>query len=369
MSFFSFIALIIFLLLAFQALQIYFFRRKQLVVGGIFVLFFWLTFGFLVYSGGILFSSNYQGSGKIQPRTIVIERGSTLTSIAKQLSENNIIRSREKFLWTANLLGLAKNMKAGKFVVVPTMSNYALSKLLTYAGNAVQERVTVIEGITAREIASLFASTLDVDSLKFMNIVYDSSFAHEHNIPASNLEGYLMPETYVFSYGVTEREIIETLVGYFNSTVTDSIRTDIEKSGLSLHETVTLASIIEGEAVLDEERSTISAVYHNRLKKGWRLQADPTIQYIIPDGPRRLLTEDLKIDSPYNTYLHRGLPPGPINNPGIRSIKAAVYPASETYLYFVAAGDGSHTFSRTQAEHLRAKEKLDRLRRELRRKK
>lgn len=367
MTFFSFIAIIILLLIVFQSLQIFFFRRKQAIVGGLFVLFFWSTFGFLVYSGFVLFSSNYQGQGNISPRTIVIEKGSSLTHISQQLAENGIIRSRDKFLWSANLLGLAKNMKAGKFVVVPTMSNYALSKLLTYSGNAVQERITIIEGITAKQTASLFAQKMDIDSVEFMKYVYDAEFINEHNIDAENLEGYLLPETYVFTYGITAREIVSTLVNHFKQAVADTLLNDIDSLGMTLHEVVTLASIIEGEAVLDDERTTISAVYHNRLNKGWRLQADPTIQYIIPDGPRRLLHKDLEIDSPYNTYRHKGLPPGPINNPGIMSIVAAVYPADETYLYFVAAGDGSHTFTHTQAEHLEAKKRLDRLRRQLRR--
>ncbi|MDZ7265633.1 MAG: endolytic transglycosylase MltG, partial [candidate division KSB1 bacterium] len=122
---------------------------------------------------------------------------------------------------------------------------------------------------------------------------------------------------------------------------------------------LTLASIIEGEAMVDSERVLVSAVYHNRLQRGMLLQADPTIQYIIPDGPRRLLNRDLRIDSPYNTYLHAGLPPGPVNNPGLRSIYAALNPAPVDYLYLVARGDGTHIFSRNLREHQIAKQKFD----------
>lgn len=132
---------------------------------------------------------------------------------------------------------------------------------------------------------------------------------------------------------------------------------------MTIHEAVTMASIIEGEAQVAEERATISAVYHNRLKKGMRLQADPTVQYAIPDGPRRLFYKDYSYQSPYNTYRHRGLPPGPIMSPGAASLEAAVNPADVDYLYFVAKGDGSHLFTKTAAEHEAAKQKTKAARR------
>ena len=131
------------------------------------------------------------------------------------------------------------------------------------------------------------------------------------------------------------------------------------------HQILTLASIIEGEAIYDSERPIISAVYHNRLKRGMKLQADPTVQYIIKDGPRRLLNKDLRIKSPYNTYLYEGLPPGPINSPGFKSLNAALYPDENDYLYFVAKGDGYHTFSKNEKEHERAKRAFQRVRKKV----
>jgi len=139
--------------------------------------------------------------------------------------------------------------------------------------------------------------------------------------------------------------------------------------GLSTNDVLALASIIEGEAMIDSEMVFISSVYHNRLKKGMRLQADPTIQYIIPDGPRRLLNRDLEIDSPYNTYKYAGLPPGPISNPGILAIRAAVSPAKTDNIFFVADGKGGHIFTKTLRQHLRAKAKFDEIRREVAREK
>ena len=134
------------------------------------------------------------------------------------------------------------------------------------------------------------------------------------------------------------------------------------------NEVVTLASIIEGEAIFNEERPIISGVYHNRLNRGMRLEADPTIQYIIEDGPRRLLDTDLKIDSRYNTYLHKGLPPGPVNSPGKKSLTAALYPEENEFLFFVAKGDGRHTFTRNIEDHNRAKREFQKIREKFKRK-
>jgi len=153
------------------------------------------------------------------------------------------------------------------------------------------------------------------------------------------------------------------MVEEYKKHFTDNFQDRRKKIGMSEKEVITLASIIEGEAIYNTERPLISGVYHNRLEIGMRLQADPTIQYIVDGGPRRLLNKDLKIKSPYNTYLNYGLPPGPINNPGIESIKAALFPANTENLYFVARGDGYHTFSRTKNEHNKAKKEFQRIRR------
>ena len=149
----------------------------------------------------------------------------------------------------------------------------------------------------------------------------------------------------------------------------EKVRNSLKELNMTQHQILTLASIIEGEAILDNERPLISSLYHNRLKKGMRLQADPTIQYILDGPPRRLLIKHLEIDSPYNTYKYSGLPPGPINNPGKASILAAIFPAETNYLYMVAVGDGSHTFSTNLTDHNRAKEEFDKVRRKVAREK
>ena len=183
----------------------------------------------------------------------------------------------------------------------------------------------------------------------------DPEFCKTLGVDAESLEGYLFPETYKFSLMMAEEQVIRRLVKQFQRVFDSQMRAQASRMGMTVHETVSMASIIEGEAQVGDERPIISAVYHNRLKKRMRLQADPTVQYAIVDGPRRLFYKDYRIDSPYNTYRHRGLPPGPIMSPGEASLRAALYPAEVNYLYFVARGDGSHIFSRTTREHEKAK--------------
>lgn len=296
-----------------------------------------------------------------------IQNGFTVSQIAGKLHEEGIIKSTDDFIFTAKLFRLSDQLKAGKYRLHAGLSNYSILKVLV-KGRVSGERIVIPEGYTSRQIASLLQKKLEVDSLQFITLVNDTSFIRELDFKVSSLEGYLYPNTYEFHWGTNARNVIRKLVSEFRRNVSDSVMQKINKSELTLTEVITLASIIEGEAMLDNERAVISAVYHNRLKKRMLLQADPTIQYIIPDGPRRLLNRDLTIDSPYNTYKYRGLPPGPVNNPGINSILAAIEPAMVPYLYFVAKGDGSHIFSRDLKEHIRAKRKFDQYRREVKRK-
>ena len=204
---------------------------------------------------------------------------------------------------------------------------------------------------------------MNLDSTKITILCKDSNFIKSNDINESSLEGYLFPDTYFFYVGEKPKSILKHLIKMNKSFWTKNHLLQSKKLNLSKHQVLTLASIIEGEAIYDSERAKISAVYHNRLNIGMRLQADPTIQYIIPDSPRRLLNKDLKIKSPYNTYLNWGLPPGPINSPGKNSILAALYPEHNDFLYFVATGDGYHTFTTNEKDHNKAKRKLQKLRR------
>ena len=298
---------------------------------------------------------------------VKISSGSSLRTIANLLFEHKVIQDIDDFIFTTKIFRAANKLKAGKYTLPINASNYTIVKILS-KGVVAAERVVIPEGFTARQIASLLQKKIEIDSAKFMSLVNDREFIAKQGLDERSLEGYLYPNTYQFYWGMNEKDVIEKLVKEFHRNVTDSIRQKIEDMDWTLSEVVTLASIIEGEAIVDSERAVISAVYHNRLRSGMLLQADPTIQYIIPNGPRRLLKKDLAIESPYNTYKHAGLPPGPVNNPGIKSILAAIEPASVPYLYFVAKGDGSHIFSYNLRQHILAKKKFDAYRREVKRK-
>ena len=166
-----------------------------------------------------------------------------------------------------------------------------------------------------------------------------------------------MPKTYSFYWDPNEEDIILAMTKEFRRFFDDTLQKRMKEVKLTLEEVVAMASIVEGEAKLDEERPIIAGVYYNRLRKRMNLEADPTIQYVLPGGPRRLFNSDYKFQSSYNTYLHPGLPPGPINNPGEKSILAALYPKKHNFLYFVATGDGGHSFSETYQDHVKAKAK------------
>jgi UPF0755 protein len=311
-----------------------------------------------------LFLSPVVPGGEQNKYTLKIKSGMSFDAIVKMLLDEGVLSSKTKVDWTASVLKYKNKLRAGQYEIAGGVSSYQLLQQLA-KGKVKVQWVTIPEGKTARQIASILSSKIEIDSVGFMRLVYDPEFTEKLGIAAPSLEGFLMPETYDFYWGMRPDEVIQVMVRHFHKNFDDSLRIRLQETRLSQLQSVTLASIIEGEAIFDSEREVISGVYHNRLKKKVLLQADPTIQYIIPDGPRRLLKRDLEIDSPYNTYKYLGLPPGPVNNPGIASIRASLNPADVDYLYFVANGDGTHTFSRTYEEHLRAKQRFDRHRREV----
>ena len=324
-----------------------------------------LLFGIAAWFYWVLYMPNPGNSGEF--RTVFIPRGASARQVAELLAKEKIVFSPDRFLLAAKLYKARRELKAGLYRLPLGESNAKVVRILR-KGEVAEIKVSLPEGIRARKMASIFQRKVGVDSAKFMALVKDTAFVHALGIDANSLAGYLFPNTYFFPYEAGAKIVIRTLVDHFQKVFNDTLKNRTKEMGWTIHQVVTLASIIEGEAKIDSERALISAVYHNRLKKGMLLQASPTIQFLIPNGPRRLLNKDLEIDSPYNTYRHPGLPPGPINNPGRKSILAALYPAKVDYLYFVAKGDGSHVFTTTLRAHLIAKRNLDRLRREYYRK-
>ena len=299
---------------------------------------------------------------------VVIESGSSLNGIANMLNENKIISNKQTFCWAVKILGKEKQIPVGSFRLINARTNYKIIDQLIY-GTPEVKKIRILEGWNLNQIAGSLSKVMDFDSTEIIEIANDPKFLSKNGINALSLEGYLFPDTYFFFEGDTPNSVLSHLVSKYQDFWNKTYRDRAKKLNMNENEVVTLASIIEGEAIYNSERAKISGVYHNRLKIGMKLQADPTIQYIIPDSPRRLLNRDLRIKSPYNTYLNFGLPPGPINSPGKHSLIAALYPEENDFLYFVATGDGYHTFTTNEKDHLKAKRKLQKLRRQLKKRK
>ena len=300
--------------------------------------------------------------------SFVIPKNSSLIQIADTLRSSGFDISHQELKLTSKWYGLDSRLRHGEFIYSKKgkTSVRELIEFLTKNGT-LTSNITVPEGSRITEIAGILRSKMGIDSASFVEITKDPAILNFYGIEGSSLEGYLYPETYNFNANDTIEVIIDRMVRTLRSKMSE-VKDLMDSSSYSEREIITLASIIQGEVMYYSEAEDISAVYNNRLKKNMLLQADPTVQYIL-GKPKRLLFKDISIDNPYNTYLYKGLPPGPINNPSIRSIKAALKPSKEKYLYMVSKGNGKHYFNHTLKEHLEDKKKLDSLRRELRKKK
>lgn len=287
----------------------------------------------------------------VSPKTVVIGKGKSFAAAAEVLRDSGVIASSTLFRAVGKAFGI-RTVRAGRYVFESGRSSLDLMRDLETGRSAVSFFVTIPEGTRGVQIAHILRRELDIDSVKFMTLFADGA---EFGFPrkTASLEGYLFPDTYDFEWQEDEREIITRMVHRYKKFFVDSLARRAAALKLSINDVMTMASIVEGEAVKDEERPVIAGLYYNRLKKKMRLEADPTVQYAIPDGPRRLTYLDLKIPSPYNTYRTKGLPPGPINNPGRASILAALFPAHHKYLFFVADGTGGHLFAQTYDEHMK----------------
>lgn len=298
-------------------------------------------------------------------RIVAIPRGASFRAVVDTLERDDVIRSGLAFQIAGRVLGYTKSIKVGKYLFHSGLSNADILKDINEGRSRIIISVTIPEGWRMDMIARRFAKDLGVDAEKILAICRDSAFVTSLGLHATSLEGYLMPDTYNFYWQTDEPEIVARMVNGFKSFFVDSIKNRLAASKMTLNQAVTLASIVEGESGIDAELPTIAGVYLNRLRNNMKLEADPTIQYLLPNGPRRLRFADLRIESPYNTYLNYGLPPGPVNNPGRQSILSVLYPEKNQYLYFVATGVGGHHFSRTYAEHEKAIRTYKKVRREM----
>ena len=295
---------------------------------------------------------------------ITINHGESLSVISNKLLKSGIITNKKSFGLATKIMGLEKSIPVGSYQLKNVQINRDIINRLVY-GSPEVNRITLLEGWNIKQVSNHLSQKMGFEYSNLLEVIYDKGFIQSLDLEIDNLEGYLYPETYYFFDGEKERSVIRRLIKEYKKFWSKTNITKADSMKLTQHQVVTLASIIEGEAIYDSERPIISAVYHNRLKKGMKLQADPTVQYIIKDGPRRLLNKDLRIKSPYNTYLYQGLPPGPINSPGFESLNAALYPEENDFLYFVAKGDGYHTFSKNERDHERAKRAFQRVRRKV----
>jgi len=289
------------------------------------------------------------------PRTVEIPARTSAREVATRLEAEGIIPNQWLFLALAALRRTADTLKAGEYQFTAAMGVLDVLEAME-EGRVILHRVTIPEGATARNIAALLHQEGLADRDRFLALVSDPAFASQVDPEATMLEGYLFPDTYYFTKGLREETIIEKMVARFfrSFPLEEEIRG--RSLGMTRYEIVTLASIVEREAVTEEEKPIIAAVFHNRLKKKMLLQADPTVLYGRGKPlSSRITYGDLRSSrNPYNTYVHPGLPPGPIANPGESALRAVLYPADVGYLYFVSKNDGTHHFSKSFAEHDRA---------------
>ena len=284
---------------------------------------------------------------------ISIPKGASAQSVAALLRESSCLQNESIFKLALTLTMKNKHIIPGRYNVKGISSIGQLVKMIT-SQSSDRVKITLIEGWPMERYAEALNKELKIDTYEFLRLCKDYNFIHSLGIDAPSLEGFLAPDTYILLRTYTEENIIRIMVNQFNHNM-QRIKESAPSVHLNKREITTLASIIQGEAMFVDEMPTISSVYNNRLKKGMLLQADPTIQYILPGKPRRLYNKHLKVDDPYNTYKYKGLPPGPINNPGNSALYAAAHPSQTSYLYFVEDGEGRHICSNSNEEHNQAK--------------
>jgi len=285
-------------------------------------------------------------------KEVKISEGSTYSQGISILKEEGIIKNKFIFLILGRVTMIDRKLRAGYYNLNTSMNPWKVFNRIR-KGMIVQYTIAILEGYTLDDIKSRLKGVRLVDDDSWQ-IVKDKDFLASLNIDAPSLEGYLYPDTYNFAKGTDPKDVFRIMIQRLRENFDQSLRERANKLGMSEREVLTLASIIEKEAALDSERPIISAVYHNRLREKIRLQADPTVVYGVKRISDGITRADLKINTPYNTYVVDGLPPGPIASPGMKSIKAALYPADVDYMYFVSKNDGAHHFSRTGEEHAQA---------------
>lgn len=291
-----------------------------------------------------------------QPRIVTIPPGASSSQIGDLLAGAGLIRRSTDFVLMVRLRGLTRSLHEGEYQLSPAIGLLGIGDILA-RGDVLQHAITIPEGFTAAEIIDVLARDGLGDRDRLQTLVRTGATMFEYDflrgLPTTSLEGYLYPDTYRIPRQLPERTIIKIFLDRFAQMVLPRWSAH-PGTRYSLHEMLTIASLVEREAKMPAERPLIAGVLHNRLRRGWPLEVDATVLYALGRHKVVVTYHDLKVDSPYNTYLHLGLPPGPIANPGLAAIEAALVPAQTDYLFYVARPDGSHAFSKTFQEHIAA---------------
>lgn len=282
----------------------------------------------------------------------LVNEGASLSQIAGDLEERGFIKSSKVFILWARFKGVSRKIKAGEYCINPGMPPSKILGILNRGAIATYQ-VTIPEGFSRIQIGELLEIKELVDKETFISLTGNEEIANRYGLSGPDLEGYLYPDTYRFAKSHSAISVVDTMIRRFFEVI-EPLKENIEASNMNMEEIVTLASIIEKETARPEERPVIASVFLNRLNKGMRLESDPTVIYGIKDFDGNIRKRHLSEKTPFNTYVIRGLPPGPIANPGIDSIRAVLSPAETDYFFFVSKNDGTHYFSETFSEHLRA---------------
>ena len=310
--------------------------------------------GFIVQQG--LYSKYNWKDGK--EKEFDIKPGENFSEIVKELENKDIIPSALVLKILGKLTGKDDNIISRRYIFKNGMTNLEVLNIITDPSLFQSIKFTVNEGLTIKQIGRYAEKFLGLSRDKFIEEAQNDSLINLLGLKdtVKSLEGFLYPDTYDVPLEITERGLVHILFNEFRKRVFNNpeIMDSIEKKKLDFYNVMKMASIIEGETRKDDEKPTIAGVYYNRIRKNMRLEADPTVQYSLPEPKRRLTYDDLHVKSPYNTYIIKGLPPGPINNPSISSIQAAINPESHNFIFFVATGEGGHTFTENYADHLKA---------------
>jgi peptidoglycan lytic transglycosylase G len=322
-------------------------HQKRLIWGGSTLLAL-----ILIMLGGLFYFST--GPGGNEDTIVLIPPKSGTSLIGRKLQTAGVVRNAKVFRVYAVLTGKARKLRAGEYAFPPKASLRQVTDKLVN-GKVVEHAVTIPEGFTLTQIAEVLEKRGLVSAEAFREIGTDLAITAKWDVPGTTLEGFLFPDTYKFTKGMSAKQIAKRMVNRFNQKVNTELRLAAKAQGLSLLQFITMASIIEREVRAKPEQAVVASIFYNRIQKRKRLESCATVLYAQGRISGSLSLEDLYFKSPYNTYRRRGLPPGPIGNPGLSAIRAAAYPEKTEYLFFVVRPDGTHVFSKTFAEHKRAK--------------